>query len=216
MKYQAVMFDLDGTLLDTLDDIANSVNRSLRVLGYPGHRASTYKLLIGNGRDVLAARSLPPAHRDSLTVDKLLGLINEDYIRHWADSTVTFPGVPQLLDTLMARGLRLAILSNKPDEFTQLIVKKLLPKWQFEIVAGAVPDLPVKPDPQAALQICEKLGVPPAQVLYVGDSDVDMRMAAAAKMCAVGALWGFRTAEELRANGAEVLVGHPSEILKLL
>jgi phosphoglycolate phosphatase len=210
------MFDLDGTLLNTLEDIANSVNRGLARLGYPTHEIETYKSLIGNGRDVLASLALPNNERTSIAVQKLVDLINEDYLRHWADNTSPYPGISEMLDSMVAKRLKLAILSNKPDEFTQRIVGKMLSKWKFEVVSGASADMPVKPDPKAALQIARKLGVLPGEILYVGDSDVDMKMASAAKMFAVGVLWGFRTGEELRANGASTLVSEPSEILGLL
>jgi phosphoglycolate phosphatase len=215
-KYRAVMFDLDGTLLNTLEDIANSVNRGLAGLGYPTHEVETYKSLIGNGRDVLASLALPAISRATVTIQKLVDLINEDYILHWADNTSPYPGISEMLDSMVAKDLKLAILSNKPDEFTQQIVGRMLSNWKFEIVSGASHDMPVKPDPKAALQIATKLGVLPGEILYVGDSDVDMKMATAAKMFAVGVLWGFRTGEELEDNGARVLVSAPSEILGLL
>jgi len=215
-KFKAVIFDMDGTLLNTLTDIANSVNRGLKELGCPGHSVESYKQLIGSGRDVLAQRALPESRRDASTVERLLDLINRDYVVHWADNTSLYPGVPEMLDSLEARNLRMAILSNKPDEFTQQMARRMLSKWRFEVVTGAVPGVPVKPHPQAARQIAEKMNIVSAEVIYVGDSDVDMQMATAAGMFAVGALWGFRTRGELLANGAQAVLSSPLEILKLL
>ncbi len=215
-EFKAVIFDMDGTLLNTLTDIANSVNRGLNELGCPGHSVESYKQLIGSGRDVLAQRALPESRRDAATAERLLDLINRDYVVHWADHTVLYPGVPEMLDSLEAKKLHLAILSNKPDEFTQQMARRLLSRWRFEIVTGAVPGTPVKPHPQAARQIAEKMNIVADEVIYVGDSDVDMQMATAAGMFAVGALWGFRTRAELLANGARAVLNYPTEILELL
>jgi phosphoglycolate phosphatase len=216
MKFRALMFDLDGTLLNTLQDIADSVNRSLQKMGFPGHPVEAYKLFIGSGRATLALRALPSSRRDQATVDKLLDLVNQDYLEHWADNTAPYPGIAGMLDSVSKRELKLAILSNKPDEFTQQMVQKMLSRWHFDLVSGALKDVPVKPNPQLALSIATRLQVRPSQILYVGDSDVDMQMAAAAEMFSAGALWGFRTKEELISSGARVLLSHPGDILDLL
>jgi len=124
--------------------------------------------------------------------------------------------VTELLDSLVRKGIRMAILSNKPHEFTELMVSKLLSKWQFEIVLGALPGTPKKPDPAVALEIAKRMEIPPAEYLYLGDSDVDMQTATAADMYPAGALWGFRTGEELLHGGAKILIKHPAELLDLL
>jgi phosphoglycolate phosphatase len=216
MKYKAVLFDLDGTLLDTLKDLADSVNKGLKTLGFPQHSMKTIKYFIGDGREVLAWKSLPENNRDEKTVNQLVDLINKEYYQHWADNTRPYPGVPELLGALEKRGIKMTILSNKPHEFTDLTVTRLLSGRKFEIVSGAVPSMPKKPDPAAALQIAEQLNICPARFLYVGDSDIDMKTAIAADMFPVGVTWGFRTAEELKAAGAKVLVHQPTELLELL
>lgn len=216
MNYKAVLFDLDGTLLDTLKDIANSVNKALSYFGFPQHELEAYKYFVGDGREALAFRALPEHQRDSATLDKLLAHIDEEYTRHWADNTRPYEGVPELLDTLTTRSISLSILSNKPHDFTELMVSRLLRHWRFQIIAGALPDVPKKPSPTAALDIAQRLNLRPSEFLYVGDSGVDMQTAAGAGMYPVGAMWGFRTAGELLAGGAKTLIAKPADLLGLL
>jgi phosphoglycolate phosphatase len=216
LKHKAVLFDLDGTLLDTLQDIADSVNKGLGYLSFPQHKTEAYKALIGDGREVLAARALPPNQRNSANTQELLAHINAEYAIHWADHTHPYQGVPELLDALTAKGIKMAVLSNKADDLTKMMVSKILPKWRFMIVVGANPSVPHKPDPTAALGIAKKSGINPSQFLYLGDSDIDMKTANGAGMYAVGALWGFRSAGELLASGAQALIKHPVELLDLL
>ncbi len=216
MKYQAVLFDLDGTLLDTLKDLADAVNKGLKLLGFPQHSAETIKYFIGDGREVLASKSLPEINRNEKTINKLVDLINREYYQHWADNTRPYPGISEMLDTLAKRGIKMTILSNKPQEFTDLTVTSLLPGRKFEIVAGAVPSMPKKPDPMAALQIAKQLNILPGKFLYVGDSDIDMKTALAAGMFPAGVTWGFRTELELKMAGAAALVHEPRELIDLL
>jgi phosphoglycolate phosphatase len=216
MHYSAVLFDLDGTLLDTLKDLADSVNTSLGYLGFPPHEMEAFKYFIGDGREQMALRSLPEQHRDQETLARLVEYINAEYVKHWADNTRPYEGVPELLDSLTKNRTRMAILSNKPHNFTEEMVSRLLSKWHFEVVAGALPSVPIKPDPTAALQIANKMDIPAADFLYLGDSDIDMKTAIASKMYPVGACWGFRKPEELKAAGAKSLIRDPLELLKLL
>jgi phosphoglycolate phosphatase len=216
MKYKAVLFDLDGTLLDTLVDLAGTVNRSLAKVGFPAHKVEEYKYFVGDGREQMAERALPPEHRDAATLKKLLTYINEDYTQHWGDNTATYEGIPELLDELVRRKTLIAVLSNKPYDFTETMVDKLLSKWRFAVVAGAMPSVPIKPDPTSAIKIARDLNIAPSDFLYLGDTDIDMKTAVGAKMFPCGVLWGFRTAEELKAGGARALVQYPGEVLKLL
>ena len=215
MPYRAVLFDLDGTLLDTLEDLADSTNAALAALGFPPHPVDEYRTLVGDGIRNLALRALPDGRRDDATVDRCIRLTREEYGRRWDAKTRPYPGVPELLDELARRGVRMAILSNKPDAATGEVVAKLLPRWQFDVVRGAREGVPLKPDPAAALEVAEALGAAPAEVLYLGDTNTDMRTARAAGMRAVGALWGFRTAEELQTAGAQDLVARPQDLLEL-
>ncbi len=155
-------------------------------------------------------------HRDDATLTQAIKYVDEDYDKHWADNTRPYEGIPELLDALTLNKYKIAILSNKPHGFTVDMVSKLLPQWHFEVVAGAMASVPIKPDPTAALKIAQELNIKPEQFLYLGDSDIDMKTANRANMFPVGALWGFRTAEELTAGGAKALIKHPKELLTLL
>ncbi len=216
MKWEAVLFDLDGTLLDTIQDLTDSMNIALSRLGFPGHDVDTCKEFVGDGVEMFALRSLPNNRRDEATVAKCAAAMREEYGKRWARKTRPYDGIPELLDGLTLRNLKLAVLSNKPEEPTKAMVAELLSQWRFYPVAGARPSVPKKPDPTRAMDISRQLDVPPEQFLYLGDTGTDMKTARAAGMFAVGALWGFRTAEELTANGAEALVEYPMDVLRLL
>jgi phosphoglycolate phosphatase len=216
LKHRAVLFDLDGTLLNTLQDIADSVNKGLEYLGFPQHNTEAYKNLVGEGREVLAQRALPENHRDNGTVHKLLAYINAEYTAHWADNTRPYPGIPELLDALTANDIKMTVLSNKADDLTKMNVSKMLSRWRFALIVGSKPAVPNKPDPTAALQIVKQLDISPAEFLYLGDSGIDMETAKGAGMYPVGALWGFRSAEELLAAGAKALIKQPQALLNFL
>lgn len=216
MSYKAVLFDLDGTLLDTLKDIADATNHALRSLGFPEHPLESFRYFVGDGVEVLMRRVLPEDRRDTATMSEGAGLMRAEYGRRWSATTRPYAGIPELLNALAARGIPMAVLSNKPDEFTRLCVDQLLSGWPFAAVLGAGPSLPKKPDPTGALEIARRLGVAPSEVVYLGDTNTDMQTACAAGMFPVGALWGFRMADELIASGAKVLVGKPLELLRIL
>lgn len=216
MTYQAIIFDLDGTLLDTLQDLADATNHALRVSGFPSHPLEAFKYFVGDGRDILAWRALPENNRDKGTVDKIVDLIDTVYTTNWADHSHPYDGIPKLLDALTNRHFKMAVLSNKSKYFTELMVNKLLSKWYFEIVVGASADTPKKPDPTSTRQIIEKFKVKPEDIIYLGDTDIDMRTAVAAGVFPVGALWGFRDAKELLANGAKSIIRYPLDLIKLL
>jgi len=216
MSHRAVLFDLDGTLLDTLEDLADSTNAAVGRLGFPPHKLAAYKYFVGDGIVNLARRALPEAHRDEGTVARCVALIREIYADHWADKTRPYPGIPELLDALAERRVPMAVVSNKPHDFTKLCVARLLPRWRFEAVVGVSDSVPPKPDPKGALGVAAKLELWPAHILYVGDTNTDMKTAHAAGMYPVGVLWGFRPADELKASGAKVLIGKPAQLLDLL
>jgi phosphoglycolate phosphatase len=216
MNCKAVLFDLDGTLLDTLTDLADATNHALRSLGFPEHPRESFKRFVGDGVENLIERVLPAGRRDAATMAACGGLMRREYGKRWAATTRPYEGIPELLDALTRRGIRMAVLSNKPDEFTRLCVAELLPKWQFAAVLGAGAALPKKPDPAGAREIARRLAVAPAEVLYLGDTNTDMRTALAAGMFPVGALWGFRTADELTASGAQALVERPLDLLPMI
>ncbi len=216
MKYRAVIFDMDGTLLNTLKDLADSVNKGLEQMGFPTHTLESYKYFVGEGREIMAKKTLPEGHRDQETVDRLTGFINVEYGRRWVENTQPYPGVPDLLNAITEAKIKMAILSNKPHDFTEKMAAKLLSRWHFDHILGASPDVPRKPDPAVALRIANSMKIDPACFVFVGDSDIDMKTANAAGMLAAGALWGFRTREELLAGGARELLQHPIDLLRLL
>ncbi len=216
MRFEAAIFDLDGTLLDTLDDLADSANRVLRSFGLPEHPVESYRYFVGEGMVRLIERILPPGQRDQAMVTRLVEAFREDYGRNWKVRSRMYDGVPAMLDGLAGAGLKLSILSNKPDEFTRLCVRDLLPGHTFDPVFGQRPGIAKKPDPAGALEIASLLGCSPDRILYLGDTATDMETAVRAGMFAVGALWGFRTREELEQSGARVVAASPGDVLDLV
>ena len=213
MHFRAALFDLDGTLLDTLDDLANSTNTVLERAGFPAHPTPAYKTFVGDGLRRLIERTLPETSRDDGTVVKVMGAMREEYGHRWAEETRPYAGVESMLGGLEELGVRTAILSNKPDDFMKMCVAKLLPGRAFEVVMGARDGVPPKPDPAGAIEIAGRMGLAPVDFLYLGDTNTDMRTALAAGMFAVGALWGFRSEAELREAGAQELVARPDDVL---
>jgi len=211
-RFRAVLFDLDGTLANTLEDLANATNHALMTLGCPTHPAHEYRYFVGDGARNLILRTLP-ADKGSLAKEAL-ALMREHYEAHCFDRTRVYPGIRELVASL--RGRKLAVFSNKPDAFTKRMIAHYFPDNPFAAVRGQVANLPIKPDPTVALQIAAELNVPTAEWLYLGDTNTDMRTAHAAGMFAVGALWGFREREELIEAGAQKLVARPEDVLQLL
>ncbi len=212
MSYKAVLFDLDGTLLDTLEDLADAMNATLEKMGYPHHRVEEYKFFVGDGVVNLVRRTLP---RDELTeenIKKALKLNREEYRQRWHNKTRLYDGVPKMLDFLEKQNIPKVVLSNKPHEFTRKTVEHFLGKWNFQVIQGVDENTPKKPETKGALKIAKKLGIKPEEFLYIGDTNTDMQTAVAAGMYPVGALWGFRTGDELRRNGAQKIIEKPSEI----
>ena len=212
MKFDGVIFDLDGTLVDTLEDIGDAMDRVLAREGAPGHTYEEYRYLIGHGIRNLVTEALPAELRSDERVARCYERMIDDYGRHSLVKTRVYEGVPELVRELRADGVPLAIHSNKADAPTQTIVAALLDPADFVVVAGARPDAPLKPDPAVALAIAARFGLPPARVVYLGDSLVDMRTATAAGMIPVGAAWGFRTRAELVESGATVVIDAPLDL----
>lgn len=211
---QAVVFDLDGTLLDSLEDIALAMNDALAGLGRPAHPVDAYRAFVGRGVGVLAARALGEGHADLAPL--AVEAFRRAYAERLVERTRPYPGVAALLDALAARGVPAAVLTNKPEPAARVLVERLLDAWPWAAVIGDRPGLPHKPDPTGARAAATALGVAPADALLVGDSDVDVHTARAAGMVAVGAAWGFRGREELEAAGAEVVVERPEDVLALV
>lgn len=209
-----VIFDLDGTLLNTIADLGNACNYALREMGYSGHAISTYNYMVGNGVRKLVERAVPDA--DEQTVDKLLALFREYYDEHCTDQTAPYPGIPELLETLTEMGVAVAVTSNKYQAAVDKIISYYFPEIQFAAVMGQIEGRPVKPDPSIVFAALNIHPTPKAQVLYVGDSGVDMETARRACVESAGVTWGFRPVSELRRAYADNIVTEPSEIMKIV
>lgn len=222
MTIQAIIFDLDGTLLDTLADLTAASNTALAAVGLPPQPAEAYRLLVGAGVRNLAIRSIAAAGgcaREAVTdteIERFVAAFQAAYNQGWAIETRPYPGIRDMLQGFRAAGIQLAVLSNKPDHFTQEILAHYFPGDHFAIAYGKLEGWPVKPDPALALEICRLLAVDPARTVLVGDSDSDMQTAVRAGMQPAGVLWGFRSEEELRTNGARWLASDPLHLLRLL
>ena len=216
MQYKAVIFDLDGTLLDTLDDLADSLNQVLLAKGFPPHPLDRYRYLVGNGAATLVSSALPPEKRCPELEAQCLEAFQENYNNNWNRKTKPYPGITELLDSLSAMDLKLAVFTNKIQHFAELCIKEFLTDWEFAKILGQTDGIPLKPDPTGPLEIARCLEITPQEFLYLGDSDVDMITAVKAKMFPVGALWGFRPKKELIEAGAQELIEKPTELLKFI
>lgn len=216
MAIKLVIFDLDGTLVDTLADLAGAMNTVLACLGYPTHPVPDYRFKVGNGVAKLVERALPEAARQPAVMAEALQQFLDYYNRHDMEATAPYAGIPELLRQLRARGMQLAVASNKPHAAAVEIVRHYFGKGLFDCVYGQRPGAPVKPDPAIVRDILQALHRTPEETLYVGDSAVDMETARRSGLVSVGVLWGFRPESELRAAGARHLAASPDEILSLL
>lgn len=213
MTYRAVLFDLDGTLLDTLADIAVSADAVLVRLGFPPHGTDAYRRFVGEGVQMLFTRALPPGKAEPGLLAECAAAFRESYEENWNCFTAPYEGIEELLNALEARRLKLAVLSNKPDRFTRLCVEEYFPGRRFEAVIGHRDGHARKPDPAVACEIARLLDVPPAEFVYVGDTPTDMETAKGAGMLPVGVRWGFRPAKELSAAGAVAILDQPMQLI---
>ena len=213
MKYHAVIFDLDGTLADTLEDIADNMNRALAGNGFPTHGYDAYRFFVGDGLKNLVTQCLPESARTEAIIADCHDRMLAEYHLNYLNKTRLYDGIPELLDTLLSQRIKLAVLSNKADPLTQKICTRLLKNWKFDVIMGAGDRFPRKPDPASALFISGQLGILPSDICYLGDSDVDMKTAVAAGFYPVGAGWGFRPKKELSENGAKCIIDHPLEMV---
>lgn len=213
---KAVLFDLDGTLLNTLEDLANAGNHLLSTHGYLTYPVDRYRHFVGNGVLKLVERILPaPQREDPALVAVFKDEFNAYYQAHKEERTRPYPEIQELLENLRTRGVRLAVLSNKPDPFSRALCNRWFPGF-FQVVHGQREGFPIKPDSMLPRQVLQELGVEPQEGLYLGDSGVDMQTARNGGLFALGALWGFRDAPELLENGADALLQRPLELLDYL
>jgi phosphoglycolate phosphatase len=216
MQFKGVIFDLDGTLVNSIEDLADSMNRVLRQNNLPVHNIEAYKYFVGNGLRNLVKAALPESYQEEAVINNFMEEMMQIYSDNCINKTTFYEDIPDLLDALVLQDMKAAVFSNKPDELTKKVVKALFPSYHFEAVIGFTHDSLKKPNPSVPLHICDTLGLLPKNVLYVGDSGIDMQTAKNAGMYAIGALWGFRTKEELTANGAKYFLKHPLDLLNIL
>ena len=215
MQYKAVIFDLDGTLVDSLADLSDSVNLMLESYGFPTHEIEQYRYFVGNGSKKLMERTLPRDKAASAEfVEEALAKYKAIYKERLLEKTRPYNGVRELLAELKSRGIPLAVCTNKHNDAALTIVKILFAPGTFEEVLGDRPGFPKKPNPATPLEIASHLGVKPDEVAYLGDTSVDMETAVHAGFLPVGVLWGFRPEEELVKSGAKVLLKAPLELLE--
>lgn len=213
--FKVAIFDLDGTLLNTLEDLANACNHALNKFSFPTHNVEEYKKFIGNGIYKLVERAVPNNKKDKETVDKVLKTFSDYYNEHMIDMTKPYDGIVELLDELRAKGIKLAVVSNKKHEFTIEIVKKYFGD-RFDIVFGHRENYKEKPDPTSVLEVIAKLNILKSECIYIGDSNVDILTAKNAGVKSVGVSWGFRDTEELANEGANYLADNNIELLNII
>jgi len=212
--FKTVIFDLDGTILNTIDDLANAGNWTCRQMGWQEYSVAQYKKMVGRGIPNLI-RAMAPAGSREDAVEKALGLFSVYYADHNLDITAPYTGIPELLAAVKAAGVQLAVYSNKADEFCGGIVENFFP-GVFDVIRGKVEGVPVKPDPAGLGMLMERLGARKESTLYVGDSNVDMETAANGGVVSCGVTWGFRDREELLAAGAVHLADEPAQLQALI
>lgn len=210
-----VIFDLDGTLLNTIADLGEAANYALAESGFPTHPLSAYPKFVGSGITKLLERVLPEAARTPERIEAMRALFKSYYAEHMPDHTEPYPGIPEMLEQLAQRGVKMAVASNKYQQAVEILIGHFFPQIPWAAVEGQKDDVPVKPDPSIVFEILGKCPTPKADVLYVGDSGIDMQTARRACVESAGVTWGFRPVDELRANLADNIAETPSALLRL-
>ncbi|WP_196592852.1 HAD family hydrolase [Pectinatus sottacetonis] len=210
MLYKAVIFDLDGTLINSLDDLADSVNAVLNSYKLSEYPIDSYRMMVGNGIKKLIERALPADSSENF-IEEALAKFKKIYARHQLEKTIPYNGIKELLKNLHTKNIPAAVCTNKHDEAAKKIISTLFPPNTFVEIIGDLPGFKRKPDPQKVLLIAQHMGLKPEEIAYVGDSSVDMQTGVNASMLPVGVLWGFRNKNELLANGARILLKKPNE-----
>jgi phosphoglycolate phosphatase len=208
-KIKAVLFDLDGTLLDTIDDIADSANYTLEHFGYPTHPVGAYRHFVGQGADHLLCAIVPGSARAPENIDNLKKIYVERYNAHSLDKTRPYDGIVEAVKKLREAGLKLAVVSNKSEHATKSTVSSTFPEGLFDFLAGAKPGVPLKPDPAIVRIVLGEFGITPDEAFFVGDTSIDLATAKNARCPSIGVTWGFRPEE---VTGADFVIDDPSEL----
>lgn len=209
-----IIFDLDGTLLNTIYDLAYATNHALHQAGFPTHDVEKYKFFVGNGIVKLFERALPENERNEENIHLIRGYFLPYYEQHSSVFTEPYEGIPELLTDLQSRDLKMAVASNKYHRATEELISKFFPEINFVAVFGQREGIPVKPSPAIVFEILQKARISTREALYVGDSGVDMQTAFNAGITSVGVTWGFRPREELEKYGAKYIIDSPAELQK--
>jgi phosphoglycolate phosphatase len=215
MHFKAVLFDMDGTLINSVDDIADAMNLVLMQNNFHVHAVNKYLNWIGDGLKNLVINALPQNYREDATINKCLEEMKVAYSEMWINKTHLYSGISEMLSSLRILNIKMAVLSNKHHKFTRIIADKLLAEWNFDVVMGYREGFPRKPDPTSALEISRQLKLDPSCILYLGDSATDMKTATNAGMYPVGVSWGYRSTDSLIESGAQKIIYHPLELLSL-
>lgn len=213
VKFDAVFFDLDGTLVNSLADLANSVNYVLRQSGYPTHSTDAYKYFVGDGIAKTIERALPEEHRTNDNILMLKDMFAEHYVVHYADNTVAYDGLIQLVSSLKEKGIKLAVITNKSQDMAEKIIKKIYGN-SFDLILGLKEGIPPKPDPTGIMMAMNQLGVESSKCAFVGDSGMDVQGAINAGAYPIGVLWGFREKAELVKFGAKFIASNANELFR--
>lgn len=215
-KIKGIIFDLDGTLIDSLADIATAANAVLEQFGFAVHPIQDYRIFVGDGVNVLMERIVPGQELTDEFKMKFLLAWKKEYSKQWNVQTRPYDGILDLINELKKGGYRLGVLSNKPQEFTQACVAEFFESDLIKPVWGLCEDRPKKPDPKGALEMASEWGLAPDEILYVGDTSTDMQTAVNAGMWPLGVSWGFRSQQELLAHGARSIIDHPMDLMKIV
>jgi phosphoglycolate phosphatase len=215
MKFKGIIFDLDGTLVNSLHDISDAMNKVLTALNYPTHTYDTYQYFIGSGLRNLVSKALPATNNSDDEIESCFECMVDEYNKICTLKTKPYDGIVELLEKLTSQNIKMAVFSNKADELTKKIASEIFPK-QFDTAIGLSTEELKKPNPFEALEIGKKWNLKPEEILFVGDSDIDMQTAVNANMFPVGVTWGYRTEDELKSSGAKAVISNASELIELL
>ena len=215
MKFKGIIFDLDGTLVDSLHDISDAMNTVLESLNYPTHTYETYQYFIGSGLRNLVSKALPSTNNSDEQIEICFESMINEYREICTLKTKPYEGIVELLENLTSQNIKMAVFSNKADELTKKIASEIFPNY-FDTTVGLSTEELKKPNPFEAVEISKNWNLKPEEILFVGDSDIDMQTAVNAKMFPVGVSWGYRTEEELKTSGAKLVINNASELIEIL